>query len=133
MVSFFVFCYVELSKWRLLGAPDGTWYYRETCNPNPRCLGFRPLEKRSIILSSSEITKLTQFSILNCIHLSRRAPSLILVVIIGYLIVGSSNYKCETFNVKRFYILMQISLIFTRKVFPLALLRNWGLLKLGGL
>lgn len=86
-------------------------------------LGSGPSKNEVIILSSSEITKLTQFSILNCI-LSRRAPSLILVVIIGYLIVGSSNYKCETFNVKRFYILMQISLIFTRKVFPLALLRN---------
>ena len=87
-------------------------------------LGSGPSKNEVIILSSSEITKLTQFSILNCIHLSRRTPCLILVVTIGYLIVGSSNYKCETFNVKRFYILMQILLIFTRKVFPLALLRN---------
>ena len=87
-------------------------------------LGSDPSKNEVIILSSLEITKLTQFSILNCIYLSRRAPSLILVVIIGYLIVGSSNYKCETFNVKRFYILMQISLIYTRKVFPLALPRN---------
>jgi len=37
-------------------------------------LGSGSSKKEVIILSSSEITKLTQFSVLNCIHLSRRAP-----------------------------------------------------------
>ena len=73
-------------------------------------LSSGPSKNEVIILSSSDINKLTQFSILNCIHLSRRTPSLVLIVIIGYLMVGSSNYKCETFNTKRFYILMQILL-----------------------
>lgn len=42
--------------------------------------GSGPSKKEVIILSSSEITKLTQFSILNCNHLSRRVPSLISLI-----------------------------------------------------